>query len=243
MATNWQNHLEWSLRGSRNNDQKLIIPYIKLGTIAYAKLLNGSIHMAKCVRMEEDRFLKNYSRPHYFWKVAGLPGEFKNWSSNSLYNDNKCRIANLYWTEKDAQFGDALKCEDKLFTNGFSCWDDMIKKYNLTKENYSTCYEHIRSINLYQISSNGVVYQVYADFGFTLNENGLELHISDLDNGTCFLTREDAMASYQYKPVIDFDDEEETTEQQEEFVELSVKVKKSDVKRVKEFINDCIEFE
>jgi hypothetical protein len=51
------------------------------------------------------------------------------------------------------------------------------------------------------------------------------------------------MASYQYKPVIDFNDEEETTEQQEEYVELSVKVKKSDIKRVKEFINDCIEFE
>lgn len=243
MATNWQNHLEWSLRGSRNNDQKLIIPYIKLGTIAYAKLLDGSIHMAKCVRMEEDRFLTNCSRPLYIWKVAGLPGEFKNWSSNNLYNNNKCRIANLYWTEKDAQFGDVLKCEDKLFTNGFSCWDDMIKKYNLTKENYSTCYEHIRSINLYQISSNGVVKQVYADSCFTLNKNGLELHIPDLDNGTCFLTREDAMASYQYKPIVGFDDEEETTEQQEEYVELSVKVKKSDVKRVKEFINDCIEFE
>ena len=39
------------------------------------------------------------------------------------------------------------------------------------------------------------------------------------------------------------DDEEETTEPQEEFVELTIKVKKSDVKRVKEFVNDCIEFE
>lgn len=58
-----------------------------------------------------------------------------------------------------------------------------------------------------------------------------------------FATEEDAKANYKRKPIVGFDDEEETTEQQEEYVELSVKVKKSDIKRVKEFINDCIEFE
>ena len=65
-----------------------------------------------------------------------------------------------------------------------------------------------------------------------------------MDKKRTFATEEDARANYKRKPVIDFDDEEEeTTEQQEEFVELKIKVKKSDVKRVKEFVNDCIEFE
>lgn len=225
-------------------------PYVKEGTIAFAKFADGTIRKAKCV---SNDFIRCYakSEPNHFkliqcWKVAGLQGLYWGYTNGELYQSNyRGKIANLYVNEDNAQFAMCSASKGDNVGNCVCNLHQLAEKYGLK------CETHIRKvygfptiyINLLGINDVGETFSVGADFRLEYNQDKFELVIPSMDEKMLFATEEDARANYKRKPVIDFDDEEETTEQQEEYVELSVKVKKSDVKRVKEFINDCIEFE
>lgn len=230
------------------NEKVMFIPF---GTIAYAKFKDGVIRQAKCVGMlcqPHEVFARGKWEKRSFgykWKIAGLPNMwFGSYSNGMLYAlDGSSFIhqcGNVYSTEEDAQFGDTdkkggvLKMETCLFSKlykayGLDGWDNFYIRGN-------DVYLHA-----WKLKENGglVLESVY--FRFDVNENGLKLIVPDIDKGTHFATKQKAMASYKYKPIIGFDDEDKS--QEEEYVNLNIKVKKSDVKRVKEFINDCIEFE
>lgn len=226
-------------------------PYVKEGTIAFAKFKDGTIRKAKCV---SNDFVQCYrfSEPNHLkliqcWKVAGLQGLYWGYTNGELYQSNyRGKIANLYVNEDNAQFA---MCSESGGDNVGNCECNLHKlaeKYGLKCETqirkvfgFPTIY-----IDSWRINDVGETFTDRTNFRLEYNQDKFELVIPSMDKKRTFATEEDARANYKRKPVIDFDDEEEeTTEQQEEFVELKIKVKKSDVKRVKEFVNDCIEFE
>lgn len=225
-------------------------PYVKEGTIAFAKFADGTIRKAKCVKNDFVQCYR-FSEPHHFklvqcWKVAGLQGLYWGYTDGELYQSNyRGKVANLYVNEDNAQFAMCSASKGDNVGNCVCNLHQLAEKYGLE------CETHIRKvygfptiyISLLGINDVGETFSVSANFHLEYNQDKFELVIPSMDRKRTFATEEDARANYKRKPVIDFDDEEETTEQQEEYVELSVKVKKSDVKRVKEFINDCIEFE
>ena len=227
-------------------------PYVKEGTIVFAKFEDGTIRKAKCV---SNDFIRCYAKsdPNHFkliqrWKVAGLPGLYYGYPDGTLHEFIYYgKVANLYVNEDNAQFA---SCSASQGDNVGDCVCDL---HQLAEKYGLECGIHIKqhwgfetiSIELWKINDVGETFKVRANFRLEYNHNlnRFVLVIPSMEEKMLFATEEDARANYKRKPVIDFDDEEETTEQQEEYVELSVKVKKSDVKRVKEFINDCIEFE
>lgn len=225
-------------------------PYVKEGTIAFAKFKDGTIRKAKCVKND---FVQCYrlSEPHHlklvqWWKVAGLQGLYWGYTDGELYQSNyRGKIANLYVNEDNAQFAMCSASKGDNVGNCVCNLHQLAEKYGLKCDTHiikTYGFPTIRII-LWKINDVGETFTGKANFHLEYNQDKFELVIPSMDRKRTFATEEDARANYKRKPVIDFDDEEETTEQQEEYVELSVKVKKSDVKRVKEFINDCIEFE
>lgn len=227
-------------------------PYVKVGTIAFAKFEDGTIRKAKCVKNDFVQCYPN-SEPNHgklvqCWKVAGLQGLFWGYPDGKLYRSNyQGKVANLYVNEDNAQFAtchadkgdDVGNCECNLYQlaekYGVKCEENIMRYWG-----YPTIY-----MRLWAINDFGETCRAEADFYLEYNsQDEFELVIPSIDEKRLFATEEDARANFKRKPVIDFDDEEEeTTNPQEEFVEVTVKVKKSDVKRVKEFVNDCIEFE
>jgi hypothetical protein len=225
-------------------------PYVKKGTILFAKFEDGTIRKAKCVKND---FVQCYAKtePDYFkliqcWKVAGLQGLYWGYPNGELYQSNyQGKVANLYLNEDNAQFGN---CKALHGDNVGNCMCDLRqlgKKYGLV------CERHIQQrwgfptikIEVCKINDVGETRRVRANFHLEYNQDKFELVIPSMDKKRLFATEEDARANYKRKPVIDFDDEEEEkTTKDEEFVEISIKVKKKDIQRIKEIANDCIEF-
>lgn len=236
-----------TLRGLENYR----FPYVKEGTIAFAKFEDGTIRKAKCVKND---FVQCYrlSEPNHFkliqcWKVAGLQGLYWGYPNGELYQSNyQGKVANLYVNEDNAQFGNCKALNGDNVGNCVCNLHQLAEKYGLK------CDTHIIKIygfptiriKLLGINNVGETFGARADFHLEYNQDEFELVIPSMDEKRLFATEEDARANYKRKPIIDFDDEEEEkTTENEEFVEISIKVKKKDIQRIKEIANDCIEFE
>lgn len=226
-------------------------PYVKEGTIAFAKFEDGTIRKAKCIKND---FVQCYRRsePNNFkliqcWKVAGLQGLYWGYPNGELYQSNyQGKVANLYVNEDNAQFGHCKALKGDNVGNCVCNLHQLAEKYGLKCDTHiikTYGFPTIRII-LLKINDVGETCRVRADFHLEYNQDKFELVIPSMDKKRLFATEEDARANYKRKPVIDFDDdEEEKTTKDEEFVEISIKVKKKDIQRIKEIANDCIEFE
>lgn len=226
-------------------------PYVKEGTIAFAKFEDGTIRKAKCIKNDFVQCYKN-SEPNHFklvqcWKVAGLQDLFWGYPNGTLY---RCayhgKVANLYINEDNAQFARCTALNGDNVGNCVCNLHQLAKKYNLECERHiiqTWGFPTIR-IEVCRINDVGETCRVRANFYLEYNQDKFELVIPSMDKKRLFATEEDARANYKRKPVIDFDDDdEEKTTKDEEFVEISIKVKKKDIQRIKEIANDCIEFE
>jgi hypothetical protein len=226
-------------------------PYVKEGTIAFAKFGDGTIRMAKCVKNDFVQCYAN-SEPNHLkliqcWKVAGLQGLYWGCPNGTLHQSNyQGKVANLYVNEDNAQFANCKALKGDNVGNCVCDLRQLVKKYNLE------CGTHLQKaysfptlrIVLWKINSVGETFSVRANFHLEYNQDEFELVIPSMDEKRLFATKEDARANYKRKPIITFDDEEEEkTTESEEFVEISIKVKKKDIQRIKEIANDCIEFE
>lgn len=227
-------------------------PYVKEGTIAFAKFEDGTIRKAKCIKNDFVQCHKNLEPNHFklvqCWKVAGLQDLFWGYPNGTLY---RCayhgKVANLYINEDNAQFARCTALNGDNVGNCVCNLHQLAEKYNLE------CETHIQKvygfptirIKLLGINNVGETFGARADFYLKYNQDEFELVIPSMDEKRLFATEEDARANYKRKPIIDFDDEEEEekTTENEEFVEISIKVKKKDIQRIKEIANDCIEFE
>ena len=226
-------------------------PYVKEGTIAFAKFEDGTIRKAKCV---SNGFVQYYARsePNHFkliqcWKVAGLQGLYWGYPNGELYQSNyQGKVANLYVNEDNAQFGNCKALNGDNVGNCECNLHKLAEKYGLkceTNIQQTFGFPTIR-IYLWKINNVGETLKVRTNFHLEYNQDEFELVIPSMDEKRLFATKEDARANYKRKPIIDFDDEEEEkTTENEEFVEISIKVKKKDIQRIKEIANDCIEFE
>jgi hypothetical protein len=226
-------------------------PYVKEGTIVFAKFEDGTIRKAKCIKND---FVQCYAKtePNHFkliqcWKVAGLQGLYWGYPNGTLHQFIYYgKVANLYVNEDNAQFGN---CKALHGDNVGNCMCDLRqlgKKYGLECERHIKQCLFFSTIRIYvcEINDVGETRRVRANFHLEYNQDKFELVIPSMDKKRLFATEEDARANYKRKPVIDFDDEEEEkTTKDEEFVEISIKVKKKDIQRIKEIANDCIEFE
>jgi len=180
-----------------------LINYVPVGTIAWLKTKDAEVRQVKLVRVVWGDV------PRCEWKVAGLKEhQFGSW----------CALPSgmIYGTEFDAQHGSAKKCHHEgllCATAKFNLYEEFEKshgKFDINRFNTHGTWNDILSISTIRMSNDGTMPIEYATpFCVEIDSNGIHAWIPSVSNGTRFLTREAALASYKPKKTITFEDEEE----------------------------------
>ena len=198
------------------------------------------------INNDKERNNKKYYHNIINNTIFGFCDPSMKYPKTSYQSNYQGKVANLYVNEDNAQFGNCKALNGDNVGNCECNLHKLAEKYGLkceTNIQQTFGFPTIR-IYLWKINNVGETLKVRTNFHLEYNQDEFELVIPSMDEKRLFATKEDARANYKRKPIIDFDDEEEEkTTKDEEFVEISIKVKKKDIQRIKEIANDCIEFE
>ena len=182
-----------------------LIDYVPVGTIAYLKTKDSEVRQVKLIKVEwvKDDF------PRCEWKVAGMKeNQFGSW----------CALPNgmIYESEFKAQHGSAEKChhEGLLCTTAkFNLYTELEKshgEFDINRFDTHGTWNDILSISTIRMNNDGTMPIEYkTPFCVEIDSNGVHAWIPSVSNGTRFLTKEAALASYKPKKTITFEDEED----------------------------------
>lgn len=185
-----------------------LINYVPVGTVAYLKTKDSEVRQVKLIKVEwvKDGF------PRCEWKVAGIKEhQFGSW----------CALPNgmIYSTEFDAQHGSAENCHHEgllCATAKFNLYEEFEKshgKFHINRFDTHGTWNDILSISTIGMSDDGTMPIEYkTPFCVEIDSNGVHAWIPSVINGTRFLSKEAALASYKPKKTITFEDEEKDDE-------------------------------
>lgn len=185
-----------------------LINFVPVGTIAYLKTKDSEVRQVKLIKVEwvKDGF------PRCEWKVAGIKEhQFGSW----------CALPNgmIYSTEFDAQHGSAENCHHEgllCATAKFNLYEEFEKshgKFDINRFDTHGTWNDILSISTIKMKKDGTMPIEYkTPFCVEIDSDGVHAWIPSVSNGTRFLTKEAAIASYKPKKTITFEDEDDDDE-------------------------------
>jgi hypothetical protein len=185
-----------------------LINFVPVGTIAYLKTKDSEVRQVKLIKVEwvNDGF------PRCEWKVAGMKEhQFGSW----------CALPDgmIYGTEFDAQHGSAENCSHKgllCTTAKFNLYEEFEKshgKFHINRFDTHGTWNDILSISTIKMEKDGTMpIESETPFCVEIDSDGVHAWIPSVSNGTRFLTKEAAIASYKPKKTITFEDEEDDDE-------------------------------
>ena len=221
-----------------NRGYSTIISYVPVGTIGWLKTKEGEVRQVKLVKIEWVSSKEGCNHARYEWKVAGLKEHY-------FGTHNTLSIGTIYETEFYAQHGGATHCNYK----GVLCDKWVFNIYGILEKKYGVfppddrfdcagTWGDFLSISTIAMAQDGTMpIQRNTPFCVEIDSDGIRAWIPSVDNGTRFLTREAALASYKPKKSITFEDEEEEiADEEEKTITLKVEVKESDFQMIKHMI-------
>lgn len=182
-----------------------LINYVPIGTIAYLKTKDSEVRQVKLIKVEwvKDGF------PRCEWKVAGMKEhQIGSW----------CALPSgmIYESEFKAQHGSAEKCHHEgllCATAKFNLYEEFEKshgKFDINRFDTHGTWDDILSISTIRMSNDGTMPIEYnTPFCVEIDSNGIHAWIPSVSNGTRFLTKEAALASYKPKKTITFEDDDD----------------------------------
>ena len=195
-----------------------IVSYIPLNTIAYVREKKGCIRECRCVGVGDEHGIKLDSS----WEIAGFTELGILRTDSRIYVDGK-EIGCLFCSEADAQFNAWYTSIDELYEEIH--FKNVIAKCYPSVEVKTcreTCYVKIWSVKNQELREEN------ANFHFYFNDDGeLRVYIKDLEELTCYATKEDAINHF---PKVDVIRLNEPTKigNQNEFVTIKVDKKRWD---------------
>lgn len=212
------------------------LPY---GTKLYLKTTDDIVREAIIIGGEFRRDGDGYVYLWYKYKIAGLAGEF--WGTEKTIKDNGVQgsfYPKMECITKGITFDMKYMYDDVDFITIFA---DYIYKAGNCRANgqlynfLDMCgtWNDCASFRTTKLGKNGSAYQIETEYNLYFNKNGWHGEIPAIDNGEAYHNAEEALSHY--KPlVVTFADPNEVLEKKDEEITLSVKIKKSDVVKLKQ---------
>lgn len=212
------------------------LPY---NTKLYLKTTDDIIREAVIIGGEFKGDKEGYGQIVYTYKIAGLEGTFV--GSDEKIKDNGVCGSFYPKIECITKGANNIKLSEMYCTYDFvSVFWNYIQKAGDCKKNgqsYSFFYlggsfDDYAYFKATKLGKNGRVYQEDTLFNLWFDKNGWHGSIPAIDNGEAYHNQKEALSHYKYT-IVTFDDCGEVAEPKDEEITLSVKIKKSDVEKLK----------